>query len=75
MTAASARDTLFHGKDRGPSLHPRPKPRGHQAPLTLLDILPDRHPTATEHLDSWRSFGEISAGIIKDLTIRHEATK
>ena len=43
--------------------------------LNLLDIPPDRHPTVTEPLDSWRKLSEIKDGIIEDLTIRHEATE
>lgn len=75
MTAAPTADTLFHSRDRDFSLLQKPKRREDSAPLTLLDILPDRHPTATEPLDSWRRLGEIKDGIIEGLTIRHEATK
>lgn len=56
-------------------LSPRPTTSrgGGFEPLTLMDILPDRHPTTTEPLNSWRRLGEIKDGIIEGLTIRHEA--
>ena len=41
---------------------------GDLAPLTLLDILPDRNPTTTEPLNSWRSLGEINDEIISRLS-------
>ena len=69
MIAATATDVQFPGIDTDPSPHQRPKPRGDLAPLTLLDILPDRTATAMEPLDSWRSLGEINAGIISNLSI------
>ena len=75
MIAATATYTLFHGRDGGLSLRPSAPTGGDSAPLTLLDILPDRHPTATEPLDRWRRLGEIKDGIIEDLTIRLEATE
>ncbi len=71
MTVATATETW--NKDLA---HRRAPPLGTlHAPLTLDDILPDRHPTATEPLDSWRRLSEIKDGIIEDLTIRHEATE
>ena len=62
--------SIFLGRDRGFTPHQTPPPHGDLAPLTLLDILPDRNPTATEHRDSWRSFGEIADGIVQDLALR-----
>lgn len=49
------------GKNNGPK-------NGDLAPLTLLDILPDRDPTSTKPLNSWRSLGEIKDGIISRLS-------
>ena len=49
------------GKNNGPK-------NGDLAPLTLLDILPDRDPTTTEPLNSWRSLGEIKDEIISRLS-------
>ena len=64
-------------KTRGRGRTPRPEeaPRGDLAPLTLLDILPDRSPTAPEDRDSWQSLGKIKDGVIENLRTRHEATK
>ena len=74
MTTSTATETLSHsiflGRDRGLTPHQKPTPRGDSAPLTLLDILPDRNPTATEHRDSWRSIGELKDEIIEDLALR-----
>ena len=75
MIAATATDVQFPGIDTDLSPHQRPKPHGDLAPLTLLDILPDRTATAMEPLDSWRSLGEIKDGIIEDLTLRHKVTR
>ena len=49
---------------------PLPPPHGDSAPLTLLDILPNRSPTATQHRGSMRRFGEIAAPIVQDLALR-----
>ena len=61
------------GRSRTP--HPKPAPRGDLAPLTLLDILPGRNPTAPEDRDSWQSLGKIKDRLIENLRTRHEATK
>ena len=49
-------------RGRGRTPHPKPAPRGNPAPLTLLDILPDRSPTSPEDQDSRRSLDGIKDG-------------
>ncbi len=62
-------------QDRGRAPHSKPAPREDLAPLTLLDILPGRNPTAPEDRDSWQSLGKIKDEVIENLRTRHEATK
>ncbi len=71
MKAAPVAKT--RGRNRTP--HPKPAPGGDLAPLTLLDILPGRNPTAPEDRDSWQSLGKIKDRLIENLRTRHEATK
>jgi hypothetical protein len=64
MTTATATETLSH------TLHPMPPPHGDSAPLSLADIFPKPTPTAPEHRNSMRRFGEIVTPIIQDLALR-----
>ena len=62
-------------RGRGRTHRPKEAPRGDLAPLTLLDILPNRSATIPEGRDSPQAFGKISTGIIgKPSSYRAKAT-